>query len=323
MMKSTHLSAPQPGLLRTLPPLAALLAFERAAAHLSFRKAAEDLGLSASAISHQIRGLEARFGVRLFARSARAIRLTAVGARYLEAVATALRQLDVAGRDILSDAGEGGELRVSALPFFASTVMLPALGALEASCPGLVLRLEATHQYADFDASGVDVAIRYGRERATGLRFEPLIEVSGLPVCAPRLAGVFVAPENLAGAVLIHVSAQPNAWPSWLAAQGLADLMPRGALWVDSVPAALEAAEHGLGVTLAMHPLIQGRKGFGRILVAPFSPSAVMGRFHLVMRPEQARDRRIVAFRRWLRATLADVCSGQENLLAGGKAAVA
>jgi len=310
-MKYTHLLEWQAGTLQTLPPITALLAFERAAAHLSFRRAARDLGLSPSAISHQIRGLEARFGVRLFARDARSVRLTPAGEQYLQAVAAALGQLDEAGRNLRGH-GVGGrrELRVSALPFFTSTVILPALSELERYYPRLTLRLETTHQFADFDSTGVDVAIRFRRERATGLRFEPLLEVRSLPVCAPTLAGSLAKPADLAGAVLIHVSAQPRAWPTWLAAAGLPDITPDGELWVDSMPAALEAAEHGLGIALAMHPIICGRSGFGQTLVAPFPPSGGANSFYLVMRPEQAQDRRIIAFRRWLKAAVARASVG-------------
>jgi LysR family glycine cleavage system transcriptional activator len=150
------------------------------------------------------------------------------------------------------------ELWISALPFFTSTVLLPALPDFRRRNPGLTLRIEATHQYADFNASRVDVAIRYGREHSTGLKFEPLVAVSGLPVCAPALTkGGLRTPEDLSGQVLIHLTTQPRSWPAWLKDAGVPDLAARGHLWLDSVPAMLEAAEHGLGVTLAMAPLIR------------------------------------------------------------------
>src|SRR5437879_3918055 len=113
--------------LRAIPPLTALLAFERAATQLSFRRAARDLSLSPSAISHQIRGLEAQFGVKLFVRGARSVRLTADGERYLAKVAVALATLQDAGRDMLQHRrGATSELWISSLPFFTSAVLLPA-----------------------------------------------------------------------------------------------------------------------------------------------------------------------------------------------------
>jgi LysR family glycine cleavage system transcriptional activator len=181
-------------------------------------------------------------------------------------------------------------------------VLLPALPDFRRRNPALMLRIEATHQYADFNASRVDVAIRYGREHSTGLKFEPLIAVSGLPVCAPALikAGLR-APQDPSRQVLIHLTTQPRSWPAWLGEAGIPELVPRGHLWLDSVPAMLEAAEHGLGVTLAMAPLIKARPGFGKKLVAPFDmPVSRMETIYLVSRTEQARDRRIAAVRRWI-----------------------
>jgi LysR family glycine cleavage system transcriptional activator len=302
-MSDIHLSA-APGMPpRAIPPLTALLAFERAASQLSFRRAARDLALSPSAISHQIRGLEVLFGVKLFVRGARTVRLTADGERYLAKVSAALAALQEAGREMLRHRRDGGgELWISALPFFTSTVLIPALADFKRRNPGVTLRIEATHQYADFNASRVDVAIRYGREHATGLKFEPLVEVRGLPVCAPGLIkGGLRHPEDLSREILIHLTSQPQAWPDWLKQAGIAHMIPRGHLWLDSVPAMLEAAEHGLGVTLAMAPLIRARPGFGKKLLAPFDVATGPGEtIYLVSRTEQARDRRIGALRRWI-----------------------
>jgi len=289
--------------LRAIPPLTALLAFERAASQLSFRRAARDLALSPSAISHQIRGLEAQFGTKLFVRGARSVRLTADGERYLAKVSVALAMLQDASREMQKHRRDSGdELWISALPFFTSTVLLPALADFKRRHPGLTLRIEATHQYADFNASRVDVAIRYGREHSAGLKFEALIDVRGLPVCAPALIkGGLRSPQDLARQVLIHLTSQPRAWPAWLNEAGIPQLTPRGHLWLDSVPAMLEAAEQGLGVTLAMAPLIKARPGFGRKLVTPFElPVSRMETIYLVSRTEQARDRRIGALRRWI-----------------------
>src|SRR5215470_4810464 len=288
--------------LRTIPPLAALLAFERAATQLSFRRAARDLSLSPSAISHQIRGLEQQFGTKLFIRGTRAVRLTAEGERYLAKVSAALATLQEASREMTRQRRNGGELWISSMPFFTSTVLLPALPDFKRRHPALTLRIEATHQYADFNASRVDVAIRYGREHSTGLKFEPLVEVKGLPVCAPALARAGLRrPEDLSDQVLVHLTTQPRAWPAWLKEAGLPQLQPRGHLWLDSVPAMLEAAEQGLGVTLAMEPLIRTRPGFGKRLVAPFDFLPPRGEtIYLVSRVEQSRDRRIAAVRRWI-----------------------
>src|SRR6266478_1725834 len=136
-MSNIHHSPNLP--LRAIPPLTALLAFERAATQLSFRRAARDLALSPSAISHQIRGLEQQFGIKLFVRGARSVRLTADGERYLAKVSVALASLQEAGRDMLRQRRDGGgELWISSLPFFTSAVLIPALADFKRRNPGLV-----------------------------------------------------------------------------------------------------------------------------------------------------------------------------------------
>ena len=122
------------------------------------------------------------------------------------------------------------------------------------------------------------------------------------PVCVPALVrGGLKTPADLSREVLIHLTTQPRAWTIWLQAAGLSHLTPRGHLWLDSVPAMLEAAEQGLGVTLAMSPLIRAWPGFGKRLVTPFAvESKDSETIYLVSRTEQARDRRIAALRRWI-----------------------
>ncbi len=289
--------------LRALPPLSALLAFERAATQLSFRRAASDLALSPSAISHQIRKLEAQFGVKLFVRDGRAVRLTAEGERYKRQVSTALTALERASRDMaVRRRAQQDEIWISALPFFTSTVLIPALEDFRRDNPAVTLRIEATHQYADFAESAVDVAIRYGKEKSAGLKLEPLVRVSSVVTCAPRLVKAGLrTPADLSDQVLIHLTRQPKAWPAWLGAAGLERLTPRGHLWLDSVPAILEAAQQGAGVALAMDPLIRAREGFGTRLVVPFElETGQSATIYLVSRGEQSRDRRVQAVRRWI-----------------------
>ena len=311
MRKTTQLTAAVP---RRLPSRSALLAFERAATQQSFRRAAKDLALSPSAISHHIRGLEELLGVRLFARAGRTVKLTVCGERYLQSISTALGAIETASRDLMRDSLDPAELRISSLPFFTGTVLIPAIAEFERRNPLVTLRIEATHQYADFDKGGVDVAIRYGRERASGLKLEALIDVQSLPVCAPSLCRNRLEEiTDLRNEILIHISSQPRAWALWCDDVGMPDLEPRGNLWFDTVPTALEAAEHGLGVVLAMHPLIYARQGFGKTLIAPF-PNAVGpgGTFYLATRPEQHTDKHITEVRRWI-VSAVELASGSMN----------
>ena len=118
--------------IRLIPQLGALMAFDRAAAHLSFRRAARDLALSPSGVSHQIRGPETHFGVSLFVHSGCSVQLTSNGEQFLQSVRSALDLLDGASRDLFSQTrGSPGQIRISALPFLSTAVLIPALGDLE------------------------------------------------------------------------------------------------------------------------------------------------------------------------------------------------
>jgi LysR family glycine cleavage system transcriptional activator len=297
---------------RIVPPLAALLAFERVAAHLSFRRAARALSLSPSAISHQIKGLEQRFGTHLFVRAGRSVVLTSEGERYLQSVRSALLQLEEGSRDLLDHIKDRERvLRISAMPFFTRTVLIPHLAKFQASHPKIDIRIDATHEYANFDERGVDAAIRYGRDKSQGLRLDSLLSVSGQPVCSPKLAAALRSPEDLRKATLINLVDQPRAWPAWLSEIVHQAVVPKSELWFDNVPAALEAAEHSLGVALAMYPLVKGWPTYGRQLVAPFdAKSHRTETLYLVTRPQDAHDRRIQNFRRWLLGAVTAVKTG-------------
>ena len=291
----------KPLLRRATPSLPALQAFEMAAKHLNFQRAAKDLGLTPSAISHRIRGLEQKFGVRLFERAGRAIRLTEAGEHYLNAVRSSLDALELSSLELQSRGGNGPGIRISSLPFFTNVVIIPALGDFRKRFPNTTLQVAATNEYANFDRAGIDAAIRYGRERSSGLRFDPLVEVRGTAVCSPDLARKLRSPQDLARHPLIHITVQGGAWPSWLKAAGLDRSESASDLWFDNVITALEAARHGLGIALAMHPLITGHPEFGRSLVAPFELLPARGeRFYLVYRAEHANTRRVTTLRRWL-----------------------
>jgi LysR family glycine cleavage system transcriptional activator len=283
------------------PSLPALQAFEMAAKYLSYQRAAKDLGLTPSAVSHRIRGLEQKFGVRLFERAGRAIRLSDAGQNYLETVRSSLDALELGSLEIQSRGANGPGLRISSLPFFTNIVIIPALEDFRKRFPNTSLQVAATHEYANFDRGGVDAAIRYGRERSSGLRFDPLLEVHGVAVCSPRIARRLKSPLDLAKQPLIHISAGSGGWPAWLRAAGIERSESENDLWFDNVLCALEAARCGQGVALAMHPLITAHPEFGRSLVVPFDLLPVRGdRFYLVYRAEHANTRRIAALRRWL-----------------------
>ncbi len=176
-----------------LPPLHALRAFEAAARHLSFARAAVELNLTPSAISHQIRHLEESLGRRLFERRHRGLELTAVGRVYFPLVRGAFEQLAQATVLI---GGTGPELRnvltISCMPSFAMVWLIPRLPAFQAAHPAIEVRLDTSSRFVDFARDGIDVGIRFGTGQWPGVAAEFLFSETLFPICAPALIAVAI-----------------------------------------------------------------------------------------------------------------------------------
>lgn len=289
-----------------LPPIAFLRAFSRAAETLSFKDAAAALHLSPSAVSRQIQSLEAHLGVALFRRLNPGLELTAEGRRYLESVHRALQELRRAQEALVAPGS--GPLRVSALHSFTEGWLVPHLADFERAHPGIELRVEATLRYADFERDPVDVAIRFGTGPWGDLHSEPIVDLTYFPVCSPTLLqgeSALREPAGLREQTLIHLQQTPDAWPDWLRAAGVADLVPKQAVTYDHLSIALSAAEEGRGVALCGRFLCERRLAAQRLCL-PFERGVrSASTYHLVCRPEGLDDPRIVALRDWLVDALA------------------
>jgi LysR family glycine cleavage system transcriptional activator len=288
---------------RRLPPLNALRAFEAAARHLSFTRAAEELHVTQTAISHQIKGLEERLGLRLFRRLPRGLLLTEEAQRLLPPVRDAFDQI-AAALERLSASGSGGRLTVSVLPSFAAKWLVPRLGRFRAAHPDLDLRIGATSELVDFARDDVDVGIRMGRGLYPGLRVERLFGETLVPVCSPELrAGPhpLLRPEELRHHVLLHDDDHAG-WELWLRLAGVSGVAARrGPVFTDSA-LVVQAAAEGQGVALARRVLAAGDLAAGR-LIQPFDVSIPHDLAYYLVCPEATADQpKIVAFRGWLLA---------------------
>ena len=284
---------------RELPSTSSLRAFSQAARTLSFKRAAAELHVSSSALSRQIQALEQHLGVRLFRRLNPGLALTDEGRRYLDAVDTALAQLEAAQDRFASPSRP---LRISALESFSESWLVPNLPDFVAAHPDIEIELEATLRYADFARDAVDVAIRFGEGPWQGLHGEPILDLDYFPVCSPSLAAAdppLRRPTDLEHHTLIHVAQTPAAWTVWLRAAGVA-LAPRRNVTYDHVSIALSAAESGQGVALASAILCVERFRAKR-LCRPFREIARSdATYHFVCRPESLEDSRVSALRDWL-----------------------
>lgn len=288
---------------RSLPPLRTLLAFEATARHLSVQRAAAELHVSPSAVSHQIRALEDRLGVRVFHRTTRSVRLTDAGYGFLQRIRVALDRLAEATREVV-DAGFTDVLTVHCAPSFAPAWLMPRLGSFLARHPDIDVRIKATPDPVDFLRSDVDLEIRYGLGDVRGLSVEPLLPERIVPLAnartARQLAGIPAA-RALADAPLIHSERSPLSWVGWLREHRIAGVNTARGLRVDRAYLAIQAAIDGLGVALES-TVFAARELRARRLVRLFPQleSAERPAHFLVTTEAHARLPKVIAFRAWL-----------------------
>jgi LysR family glycine cleavage system transcriptional activator len=291
-----------------LPSLNGLRAFEAAARHLSFTKAAAELNVTQTAISHQIRRLEEQLGVRLFRRQIRALALTPEGQAYLPDVGAAFADLRAATERLLRPRRQR-ILTVSTLPTLGAKWLVPRLPAFQEAHPGIEVRISTSMRLVDLAREGVDVAIRFGRGAWPGLRADWLMAEDIFPVCSPALLASPVplrSPADLAHHTLLYVDYQRDEWQLWLTAAGVAAPETRGqtqrSLTFDLSILALQAAVDGLGVAIGHRSYVEADLAAGR-LVAPFELSLPSEAGFYVVCPEALADvPDIAAFRSWLLA---------------------
>jgi LysR family glycine cleavage system transcriptional activator len=286
-----------------LPPLGAARVFEVAARHLSFTAAAKELGVTQAAVSHQIKALEDWLGLRLFRRLPRRLLLTDEGQTYARALREVFDRLAAATTRITSGAGRT-ILTVSVVPSFGARWLVPRLGRFQAAHPGIDVRVAPSLLPADFGRDGVDVAIRFGHGRYTGLRTDELLRDEMFPVCAPALRHGpkgLRRPADLARFTLLHDEAHDD-WARWLRLAGQSGVdAARGPIFTDA-SMLLQAAIEGQGVALGRRVLAEAELGAGR-LVRPFPESLPVDRRYFVVSPEMRADEpKIAAFRTWVMA---------------------
>jgi DNA-binding transcriptional LysR family regulator len=302
-----------------LPPLPSLRLFEAAGRHVSFKLAAEELGVTPSAVSHGIVALERWLGIALFERGARGLSLTAAGTEYLPYVSEALSMI-ATGTQRLPSRRADRRIRLSCAPTFASRWLLPGLQRFRERHPGIAIEIDTSHRQVGFPVDGVDLAIRMGRGPWPGLASTRLVGERLVPVCAPayrdslppsRLGAQRGAGEGggveLTRATLIHVTSVSEDWAAWAEAAGMgsesdagARLDLAGGLRFDTVHLAFEAAMAGLGVAIGRRPLVDHDLNKGTMVEAA-GPVVESATAYWLVGAETAKGRPdIAAFTRWL-----------------------
>ena len=291
---------------RRLPPLNALRAFEAAARHLNFSRAADELSVTPGAVSQQIQNLEDYVGVALFKRTPKGLLLTDPAQTALPALREAFDRLAEAAA-MLTAAVDGRRLTVSVAPSFAAKWLVPRLGRFESLHPQVDVWLSAGMELVDFNSGEVDLAIRYGTGRYPGLEVVRLMQETVIAVASPTLleAQPLENLGDLAHQVLLH-DGSPDAddscpdWTMWLAARGVRGVDGARGPRFNQSSLVIEAAAGGRGVALAKRTLAQDDLDAGR-LVAPFQIATAVDFAYYVVHPKaKGRLPQVKAFIAWL-----------------------
>lgn len=286
-----------------LPSLTALRAFEAAARHMSFAKAADELFVTPAALSYQIKSLEAELGQPLFRRLNRAVELTEAGRALAPGASDAFEKLTKTWRDVRR-MQDSGVLTVTAGPAFTAKWLAPRMYDFAQAHPDIELRFVAGLKFADFDRDEVDVAIRFGLKADPGLYSEPLIEEWVTPMMAPTMVNQFKTPAGLTQATLIHDDSMANFprfgdWTMWAKAARL-NMDTTHGLRFSQADHALDAAMSGAGVVLGRVSLAARAIEAGR-LVAPFQLGIVVEpKFRFVCPKGNETRPKIAAFHDWV-----------------------
>ena len=292
-----------------LPALDLLVGFEAAARHLSFTKAGEELFLTQSAVSRQIKELEEQLGVELFQRRHRALALTGAGKSFYASAAQVLTTMRAATEQLRTQAGKKG-LSVTTTNSFAALWLIPRLAGFTRTHPGVDVRIMAETRVQDLDRDGLDVAVRHGPASLAGSNAVRLMGERVFPVCSPKLLNdkskPLREPQDLRYHCLLQYDDPEGRhpwlhWKTWLEVERIADLRPAGTLSFSGYEQIIPAAIAGHGVALGRSPLVKDLIASGE-LVAPFKSSADPSRAYYAVVSKSAEGRPEVAeFVVWLR----------------------
>lgn len=293
---------------KSLPSLDLLRGFEAAARHLSFTRAAEELFVTQSAVSRQIKTLEQQLGVPLFRRGNRELFLTEAGQRLYKSVRGALQHIE---QTVTSLQGRAtAPVTVTASVSFASLWLVPRLQAFRRACPDVDVRIAADNRVLDLERSGIDLAIRYGQVDRMPAEGERLFGETIFPVCSPALLGDSSRPLRQPADLVRHTLLQLDdlaadwpwlSWSEWLESMGLGNLKPAGIVRFSHYDHLIQAAIAGEGVALGRAPLIHQALQ-ERQLVAPFRARTASPRGYYILRSRLAHPAQTEAFVSWLKA---------------------
>lgn len=287
---------------RKIPNTGAMIAFEAAARHESFSRAAEELSQTQSAICRQVAGLEDFLGVQLFRRSKRGVKLTEAGLSYSRQVSARLDEIERDTLGVMARQGQGGTLELAVVPTFATKWLLPRLGRFLHSNPDAAVNLDTRTRPFLFTETDFDAAIYFGDANWPGTQAIFLMRENLVPVCSPRLAARYgqMTAADIADLPLLQQSTRPYAWRQWFASLGqrVAHDMTGPRFELFSMLA--QAAIHDMGVALIPPMMIEDELGSGALVTAMSHEYLSDKAYYLIFPEHYSESKTFHAFRDWL-----------------------
>ena len=283
------------------PSMSLLLAFEAAARHQSYTRAATELSLTQSAVSRQVQALEQQLGLTLFRREGRQVRLTDVGRLYQRELSEALGRIRGATLQALAYQSGVGTLRLATLPTFGSKWLLPRLNAFYKAHPGMLVHLHSRIEAIDFDTSEIDAAIGVASRDLPGL-ISHRLHAEELLVILPAQAAneqPHWSPTRISEQLLLNVANNPHAWGEWFSHHGLPHRSMRLGPSFELTSHLIQAVQAGIGVGLVPRVLVEDELAKGA-LYSPGLAFASQRSYYLIYPPRNEALPSLRAFRAWL-----------------------
>lgn len=296
---------------RKIPNTGALVAFEAAARHESFTKAAEDLAMTQSAICRQISSLEAYLGVPLFQRTRRGVRLTEAGMAYSRQVSATLETVEQDTLSIMAHQGRGATLELAVVPTFATQWLMPRLANFIAAHADITVNLTTRTRAFLFADTQFDAAIYFGDAHWPGTEAHYLMRENVVPVCSPRLMkslskpGKPVSPETIAGLPLLQQGTRPYAWRHWFESAGVKAANDLAGPRYELFSMLAQAARNDIGVALIPPMMIEDELADGRLMIACAHTYASSHAYYLMAPEQKAGMPALRTFAEWLTAQAA------------------
>ncbi len=301
-LKSTYDEFLQLTMRRTIPSINALIAFDAAARHQSFTRAADELSLTESAVSRQIGSLESNLGIKLFERLKKRVTLTEAGRAYSDQVKQSLERIERDTLGIMAHEGKGGIIELAVLPTFASEWLIPRLANFTAQYPDVSVNMSVRTGVFLFNDTPFDAAIHFGEPTWPGAQADFLIREEAIPVCKPglikKLRGINA--RSLAAYPLLHSATRPQDWRNWFSGAGVDDINAMKGHRFELHSMLISAACAGLGLALVPRFLVAAQLKAGALISPIDRPLPTDKAYYLVCRDGRQSARPLSFFREWL-----------------------